>query len=189
MLLTPDPTGAQARLICQLMHTIPSLPFLCEQHSMFYGESPQHVHAHLMCAGRGPGKGVEESDPPLGHVRFPCFRQINEGIQCVLFYLSPTCCLELEHLTQRVPSLEPRAKGSQRRTQQPTARVPITPSLLFPRYFGNPGSQLLACITSDFLPQLQLASHLADECAQNHRTKDEITEDASKDIPLSVDLA
>lgn len=81
-------------------------------------------------------------------------------------------CLVLEHSTQKFHSLIPHDF--------------LTP---FPQYLGIPGCQLLAYITSDYLPQLKLESHLADECAQNHRTKDEVAEDARKDIPLSVDLA
>lgn len=59
----------------------------------------------------------------------------------------------------------------------------------FPGCSGNPGPQLLAFIVPDLLSQLQLESHLADECAQDHRAEDEVAEDARKDIPLSMDLA
>lgn len=171
-----------------------------------------------MGAGRRHGKGAEESSS-RSLCELSGFLKDNEMILQVLFYLLPTnklhfClipvptlgspaktrkkitvfqyrCFVLEHLTQWAPITESRANGSQWGIQKcspysPSPHYSLTPIF---GYLENPGSHLLVSVTPDLLSQLQLESHLADECAQDHRTEDEIAEDARKDVPLPMDLA
>lgn len=68
----------------------------------------------------------------------------------------------------------------------PQPQFPATP---FSGCLGTPGSQPLAFIFPDLLPQLQIDSHLDDKSAQDYRAEDEVAVDACKDVPLSMDLS